>query len=160
MAGVARRGVGGAWRQDAERWLNWSGADRSRGVPAEPVALQPPGSGATTPFPEAGVRKHPAPEGALRRSSHLSLLRCQQWSESTQQQKVHYDDRRTGRGREQQQRQKAPSTRRCIKTLRPCRCGCGCSMSESTQHQKAIHGNCRAVAVNSAGKRPVRPLAP
>ena len=34
--------VGGAWRQDAERWLNRGGAGRSRGVLAESVALQPP----------------------------------------------------------------------------------------------------------------------
>ena len=41
MAGGARGGVGGAWRQDAEKWLNRGGAGRSRGVLAEPVALQP-----------------------------------------------------------------------------------------------------------------------
>ena len=66
VAEGARGGVGGAWRQDAEKWLNRGGAGQSRGVLAEPVALLPPGSGATTPLPEAGVRKHPAPEGALR----------------------------------------------------------------------------------------------
>ena len=34
-------GVGGAWHQDAKRWLNRGRAGRSRGVLAEPVALQP-----------------------------------------------------------------------------------------------------------------------
>ena len=65
-------------------WPAPQGACEAGGAPA-------PGSGATTPLPEAGVRKHPAPEGALRLSglaaAHDSLL-CQ----------------------------KAPSTRRCIKT--------------------------------------------
>ena len=41
VAEGARRGVGGAWRQDAERWLNRGGAGQSRRVLAEPVALQP-----------------------------------------------------------------------------------------------------------------------
>ena len=50
-----------------------------------------PGSGATTPLPEAGVRKHPAPEGALRQFQVFFLPNS---SPS----------------------QKAPSTRRCIKT--------------------------------------------
>ena len=58
------RGVGGAWRQDAKRWLNRGGAGRSRGVLAEPVALQPL-------------------EVAQRRRSQ------RQGSESTQHQKVH-----------------------------------------------------------------------
>ena len=58
------RGVGGAWRQDAERWLNRGGAVRSRGVLAEPVALL-------------------HPEVAQRRRSQ------RQGSESTQHQKVH-----------------------------------------------------------------------
>ena len=40
VAGGARGGVGGAWRQDAEKWLNRGDAGRSRGVLAEPVALQ------------------------------------------------------------------------------------------------------------------------
>ena len=35
--------VGGAWRQDAEKWLNRGGTGRSRRVFAEPVALQPLG---------------------------------------------------------------------------------------------------------------------
>ena len=34
-------GVGGAWRQHAEKWLNRGGAGQSRGVLAELVALQP-----------------------------------------------------------------------------------------------------------------------
>ena len=42
------------------------GACGAGGAPA-------PGNGATTPFPEAGVRKHPAPEGALRRSKNLCV---------------------------------------------------------------------------------------
>ena len=60
----ARRAVGGAWRQDAEKWLNRGGAGRSRGVLAESVALQ-------------------SPEVAQRRPSQ------RQESESTQHQKVH-----------------------------------------------------------------------
>ena len=64
MAEGAPGAVGGAWRQDAERWLNWGGAGRSRGVLAEPVALQPL-------------------EVAQRRRSQ------RQGSESTQHQKVH-----------------------------------------------------------------------
>ena len=40
-------------------WPVPQGACGAGGAPA-------PGSGATTPLPEAGVRKHPAPEGALR----------------------------------------------------------------------------------------------
>jgi len=42
VAGEWGGGVGGAWRQDAERWLNKGGASRPRGVLAEPVAIQPP----------------------------------------------------------------------------------------------------------------------
>ena len=80
------RGVGGAWRQDAERWLNWGAAVRSRGVLAEPVALQ---------LLEVAQRRRSQRQGG----------------------------------------QKAPSTRRCIKT------GYGpyghpTHRSESTQHQK------------------------
>ena len=41
MAEGAQGAVGGAWRQDAEKWLNWGSAGRSRGVLAGPVALQP-----------------------------------------------------------------------------------------------------------------------
>ena len=41
MAGGAPGAVGGAWRQDDEKWLNGGGAGRPRGVLAEPVALQP-----------------------------------------------------------------------------------------------------------------------
>ena len=69
-----------------------------------------PASGATTPLPEAGVRKHPAPEGALRREVnefHHILLGGQ----------------------------KAPSTRRCIKTSASLRQESN-SQSESTQHHK------------------------
>ena len=58
------RGVGGAWRQDAKRWLNRGRAGRSRGVLAEPVALQPL---------EMAQRRHSQRQG----------------SESTQHQKVH-----------------------------------------------------------------------
>ena len=57
-------GVGGAWRQDAERWLNWGGAGRPRRMLAKPVALLPP-------------------EVAQRRRSQ------RQGSERTQHQKVH-----------------------------------------------------------------------
>ena len=64
VAEGTRGGVGGAWRQDAERWLNGGSAGRSRGVLAEPVALQPP-------------------EVAQRRRSQ------RQGPESTQHQKVH-----------------------------------------------------------------------
>ena len=64
MAGGTGGDVGGAWRQDAEKWLNRGGAGRSRGVLAEPVALQPL-------------------EVAQRRRSR------RQGSESTQHQKVH-----------------------------------------------------------------------
>ena len=42
VAGGTGGDIGGAWRQDAEKWLNRDGAGRSRGVLAEPVALQPP----------------------------------------------------------------------------------------------------------------------
>ena len=41
MAGGARGVVGGAWRQDAEKWLNGGDAGWPRRVLAEPVALQP-----------------------------------------------------------------------------------------------------------------------
>ena len=41
VAGGARECVGGAWRQDAEKWLNGGGAGWPRGVLAEPVAPQP-----------------------------------------------------------------------------------------------------------------------
>ena len=64
-------------------WPAPQGACGAGGAPA-------PGSGATTPFPEAGVRKHPAPQGALRRVGR--------------------------QGGNQVVGQKAPSTRRCIKT--------------------------------------------
>ena len=43
------------------------GACGAGGAPA-------PGSGATTPFPEAGVRKHPAPKGALRHVVGVHLV--------------------------------------------------------------------------------------
>ena len=64
MAEGAPGAVGGAWRQDAEKWLNRGSAGRSRGVLAEPVALQ-------------------TLEVAQRRRSQW------QGSESTQHQKVH-----------------------------------------------------------------------
>ena len=41
MAEGAQGAVGGAWRQDAEKWLNGGGAGWPRRVLAEPVALQP-----------------------------------------------------------------------------------------------------------------------
>ena len=65
-------------------WPDPRGACGAGGAPA-------PGSGATTPFPEAGVRKHPAPEGALRLKTLTERLNP--WAG-----------------------QKAPSTTRCIKT--------------------------------------------
>ena len=64
MAGGTGGDVGGAWRQDAEKWLNRDGAGRSRRVLTEPVALQ-------------------SPEVAQRRHSQ------RQESESTSHQKVH-----------------------------------------------------------------------
>ena len=64
MAEGAQGAVGGAWRQDAERRLNWGAAVRPRGVSAEPVALQPL---------EVAQRRHSQKQG----------------SESTQHQKVH-----------------------------------------------------------------------
>ena len=91
MAEDAPGAVGGAWRQDAERWLNRGGTGRSRGVLAEPVALQPLEMAQRRHSQRQGVRKHPAPEGALRRSSKTAV-------------KVALAG------------QKAPSTRRCIKT--------------------------------------------
>ena len=66
MAEGPQGAVGGAWRQDAEKWLNGGGAGRSRGVLAESVALQPPEVAQRRRFQRQGVRKHPAPEGALR----------------------------------------------------------------------------------------------
>ena len=77
-------------RQKVVKWgrcrLASRGACGAGGAPA-------PGSGATTPLPGAGVRKHPAPEGALRHE--------------TEPPESHH-----------QSSQKAPSTRRCIKTYR------------------------------------------
>ena len=64
MAEGAQGAVGDAWRQDAEKWLNWGGAGWPRRVLAKPEALQPP-------------------EVAQRRPSQ------RQGSESTQHQKVH-----------------------------------------------------------------------
>ena len=69
-------------------WPVPRGACGAGGAPA-------PGSGPTTPLPGAGVRKHPAPEGALRLSRNIFSS-------------PFYP------------RQKAPSTRRCIKTLALC----------------------------------------
>ena len=66
MAEGPQGAVGGAWRQDAEKWLNGGGAGRSRGVLAESVALQPPEVAQRRRSQRQGVRKHPAPEGALR----------------------------------------------------------------------------------------------
>ena len=91
MAGGARGGVGGAWRQDDEKWLNRSSAGRSRGVLAEPVALQPPEVAQRRHSQKQGVRKHPAPEGALRPHGGGGVPGFLLG-------------------------QKAPSTRRCIKT--------------------------------------------
>ena len=71
MAEGPQGAVGGAWRQDAEKWLNGGGAGRSRGVLAESVALQPPEVAQRRRFQRQGVRKHPAPEGALRRAVAL-----------------------------------------------------------------------------------------
>ena len=63
-------------------WPDPRGACGAGGAPA-------PGSGATTPFPEAGVRKHPAPEGALRHNAAKGSTGTNLKSESTQHQKVH-----------------------------------------------------------------------
>ena len=83
------RGVGGAWRQDAERWLNWGGAGRPRRVLTEPVALQLLEVAQRRRSQRQGVRKHPAPEGALRLVVTRSSLINHLASESTQYQKVH-----------------------------------------------------------------------
>ena len=64
VAEGARGGVGGAWHQDTEKWLNRGGAGRPRRMLAKPVALQPL---------EVAQRRHPQRQG----------------SESTQHQKVH-----------------------------------------------------------------------
>ena len=64
VAEGAQGAVGGAWRQDAKKWLNRGRAGRSRGVLAEPVALQPL---------ETAQRRHSQRQG----------------SESTQHHKVH-----------------------------------------------------------------------
>ena len=83
------RGVGGAWRQDAERWLNWGGAGLPRRVLTEPVALQLLEVAQRRRSQRQGVRKHPAPEGALRLVVTRSSLINHLASESTQYQKVH-----------------------------------------------------------------------
>ena len=160
MAGGARGGVGGAWRQDAKRWLNRGGAGRSRGVLAEPVALQPPETAQRRHSQRQGVRKHPAPEGALRRNcEHVeSTLRTRQKAPSTRRciktsiarsLVVHIDGVRKPPAPEGALRplsthwtplmtpgQKAPSTRRCIKTSRSSLQVHEIPLSESTQHQK------------------------
>ena len=86
-------------------WLASRGACGAGGAPA-------PGSGATTPFPEAGVRKRPAPEGALRLKQDTDTVLIMLG-------------------------QKAPSTRRCIKTWTGLTGLHEVPLSESTQHQKA-----------------------
>ena len=120
MAEGAPGAFGGAWRQDAERWLNGAvpaglaGRLRSRwrsSLWKWRNDATPRGRGQKAPstrrciktisviaFPSlSGVRKHPAPEGALR----LNLV-------------TRHDDPLSG--------QKAPSTRRCIKTHQASRC--------------------------------------
>ena len=88
MAEGAQGAVGGAWRQDTEKWLNRGAAVRPRGVSAEPVALQPLEVAQRRRSQRQGVRKHPAPEGALRLFVHeVNGVGCE--SESTQHQKVH-----------------------------------------------------------------------
>ena len=89
MAEDAPGAVGGAWLQDAEKWLNRGGAGRSRGVLAEPVALQPPEVAQRRRSQRQGVRKHPAPEGALRLIVGVVNSGIDLKSESTQHQKVH-----------------------------------------------------------------------
>ena len=88
MAEDAPGAVGGAWLQDAEKWLNRRGAGRSRGVLAEPMALQPLEVAQRRRSQRQGVRKHPAPEGALRLAggATVALLSV---SESIQHQKVY-----------------------------------------------------------------------
>ena len=91
MAGGARGCVGGAWRQDAKRWLNRGCAGRSRGVLAEPVALQPL---------EVAQRRRSQRQGQKAPSTTRCIKTCLRtlcWFP-------------THRG------QKAPSTTRCIKT--------------------------------------------
>ena len=161
MAGGARGGVGGAWRQDAKRWLNRGGAGRSRRVLAEPVALQPLEMAQRRHSQRQGVRKHPAPEGALRlhqKFCHFffsGLVRKHPAPEGAlrhvpgpvvvdlrEGQKAPSTTRciKTFLGYlmiAHRQCQKAPSTTRCIKTHYPPNQPClRCCESESTQHQK------------------------
>ena len=89
MAEGAQGAAGGAWRQDAEKWLNRGGAGRSRGVLAEPVALQLLEVAQRRRSQRQGVRKHPSPEGALRNGNRAHLPFFDDMSESTQHQKVH-----------------------------------------------------------------------
>ena len=89
-------------------WPDPRGACGAGGAPA-------PGSGATTPFPEAGVRKHPAPEGALRhglglRNSPVVHVRKHPAPEGALRLKTLTERLNPWAG------QKAPSTTRCIKT--------------------------------------------
>ena len=93
------------------------------------------------PFPEAGVRKHPAPEGALRLlrlghpGDHLSQARKHPAPQGALRHRDHVLSLVGGQaikhpapegalrlkdelGVEAEVRQKAPSTRRCIKTER------------------------------------------
>ena len=140
MAEGAQGAVGGAWRQDAEKWLNRGGAVRSRGVLAEPVALQPREVAQRRHSQKQGVRKHPAPEGALRRGETPAANDCPlvvrkhpapegALRRHTERERVRHVVVRkhpapegalrrneTSAVSDPVRRQKAPSTRRCIKT--------------------------------------------
>ena len=94
-------GVGGAWRQDAEKWLNWSCAVRSRGVLAESVALLPLG---------VAQRRHSQRQGGQKAPSTRRCIKT----------------RLSSTRRSDTSRQKAPSTTRCIKT--------GCEHADLIDH--------------------------
>ena len=89
VAKGARGAISGACRQDAEKWLNRGGAGRSRGVFAEPVALQPPEVAQRRRSQRQGGQKAPSTTrcikvGFARRDGALV-----EGSESTQHHKVH-----------------------------------------------------------------------
>ena len=137
--------------KEGRYWPVPRGACGADGAPA-------PGNGATTPLPETGVRKHPAPEGALRLSAwstgSCSVVRKHPAPEGALRRRtrqVKQGDVRCQKAPSTRRciktspspmrrivslRQKAPSTRRCIKTLPPDRRKRIQQQSESTQHQK------------------------
>ena len=70
------RGVGGAWRQDAERWLNRGGAGRSRGVLAEPVALLHPEVAQRRRSQRQGGQKVPSTRRCIKTPSAAATWSC------------------------------------------------------------------------------------